>query len=68
MASENLKEVEVGNKGSCLFLAVEAAVPGMSAVQLRKEVVRRMQDDGEITMEYAREMLKAGTWETDREI
>ena len=30
MASENLKEVEVGGKGSCLFLAVKCAMHGCS--------------------------------------
>ena len=60
--------MEVGGEGSCLFLAMEAAVPGMFAVQLRKEVVRRMRDDGEITMEYAQEMMEAGTSGTDMEI
>ena len=68
VASGSLREVEVGGEGSCVFLAVEAAVPGMSAGRLREEVVRGMQDDGEITMEYAQEMMKAETWGTDREI
>ena len=40
MASENLKEVEVGGEGSCLFLAVKCAMRGqgasMSAAQLRE--------------------------------
>ena len=68
MASKNLLEVKVGGRGSCLFLVVEAAVPGKSAERLREEAVRGMQDDGEVTMEYAQEMIKSETWGTDREI
>ena len=72
MASENLKEVEVGGEGSCLFLAVKGAMRGngasMSAAQLRERVAVEMRDDGATTPEYAKQMLEAATWGTDREI
>ena len=46
MASENLKEVEVGGEGRCLLLAVKAAMRGygasMSAAQLREKVAVKM--------------------------